>query len=562
MSRTKVTTKTAWDRYLPEDRVRYTGWQPWNSEPFWPSEPDSDAIKAIFVSEFFSGSDHHNDPDLQVRFFAEGSHHKVYEATHPSWTQPYLLRVALGVDPCLKTESEMATLAYLRHKTTIPVPKPIAWISGVDARIGYEWSLEEKVPGVVLESVWRKMPWDKKVNLVRQVARMMEELWRHKFNKVGSLYVTQAQTNNSSSALSVRPRHVRLEDMVEPQFFVGPTLEYEFGSGRRHYLSTTRGPFNNTRDWLEAHTEVERAHFQSAKALLDEAPAALLKDQEEWENLVAEEIAFGIDTNDFLGLYDRYIENCDTCLRLLPKLYPEDRPSDTKSTSERPCGLENHSKPTSEQYFLNHQDLNDTNILVDPETFAITGIIDWERSGVYPAWHSVGYPKFISEQDPSDKGEPPIPETYDEEDDNYKPIPAEERIEWEAMKLRQEFDKQLVELGCTSKPGPLSLFDTVTKDVLGRICELGTDLEYWQNMLNDVHEKLAALEQERNEIADLERVSKAKTEALRQTLEEELRDFQERQNRELEGVISLYERMKEEIKQNFVRKRKLENITA
>jgi len=70
----------------------------------------------------------------------------------------------------------MATLAFLRQRITIPVARPIAWDSSADNSLGYEWCLVEKLPGVELRDVWRKMPWEKKLDLVDDLAVVMTQL--------------------------------------------------------------------------------------------------------------------------------------------------------------------------------------------------------------------------------------------------------------------------------------------------------------------------------------------------------------------------------------------------
>ncbi|KAJ6005128.1 hypothetical protein N7540_012927 [Penicillium herquei] len=42
--------------------------------------------------------------------------------------------------------------------------------------------------------------------------------------------------------------------------------------------------------------------------------------------------------------------------------------------------------PSPLPWTLTHGDLTNCNIMVDPETFKLTGIIDWERSGYFPVW--------------------------------------------------------------------------------------------------------------------------------------------------------------------------------
>lgn len=57
-------------------------------------------------------------------------------------------------------------------------------------------------------------------------------------------------------------------------------------------------------------------------------------------------------------------------------------------------------------YLLCHEDLNSANILVEPSTFKITGIINCEMICILIAFD---YPKFLRDVDPMDDKEPPIP---------------------------------------------------------------------------------------------------------------------------------------------------------
>lgn len=47
--------------------------------------------------------------------------------------------------PRLKTESEVATMSYLREKTTVPVPRIYHYDSNPYNRLGGEWILMSKV---------------------------------------------------------------------------------------------------------------------------------------------------------------------------------------------------------------------------------------------------------------------------------------------------------------------------------------------------------------------------------------------------------------------------------
>lgn len=56
-----------------------------------------------------------------------------------------IARVARRFMPRLKVESEVATLAYLRAHTRIPVPVVYAWDSNPYNRLGGEWILMSRV---------------------------------------------------------------------------------------------------------------------------------------------------------------------------------------------------------------------------------------------------------------------------------------------------------------------------------------------------------------------------------------------------------------------------------
>jgi len=61
------------------------------------------------------------------------------------------------------------------------------------------------------------------------------------------------------------------------------------------------------------------------------------------------------------------------------------------------------SKPSTDSvtaspiFHFSHGDLNESNILLDPETGAITGVIDWELAGFRPAWNAVANSLWFDE---------------------------------------------------------------------------------------------------------------------------------------------------------------------
>ena len=72
---------------------------------------------------------------------------------------------------------------------------------------------------------------------------------------------------------------------------------------------------------------------------------------------------------------------------------------------------------------------------MDPETYRISGIVDWEMINVAPDWKATEHPKFLQYMEPEDEEEPPIPSYEDESD-----IALYIRDRWDYRILRLHFD--------------------------------------------------------------------------------------------------------------------------
>ena len=69
------------------------------------------------------GCDEEVLPD--VSFYAQGAFNKLYKVSTVDTT--CLMRASLPFDPRYKTESEVATIEFVRQKTSLPVPRIIAF---------------------------------------------------------------------------------------------------------------------------------------------------------------------------------------------------------------------------------------------------------------------------------------------------------------------------------------------------------------------------------------------------------------------------------------------------
>ncbi len=302
-----LTNNMAWLRYLPDDRLKWT--EGWDSHPVWPTEPDASIMKDLVWSECSpSGSASSLKAQLEVDFLADGSHHKVYNVTLPGRLEPLIFRVAIPIDPVLKMQSEVASLRFLAERTSVPVPKCLAWGPAARTELGYDWCLMEKLPGVELRSVWRKMPWEAKLELTDRLAGILSQLWKpeHKFDQIGSIFALPKHVSDGTAADGATT------------YMVGSAVDSCFFSGRRRYLHQSRGPFSSCRGWLDCLITLEKEVITTTKTLLDHkdemTPAHLATD---WERLVEDGLKID-DEDEFLGAYDEAIDTVQAYHKLPP----------------------------------------------------------------------------------------------------------------------------------------------------------------------------------------------------------------------------------------------------
>ena len=436
----------------PEDHARLQWTDGYYRDPVWPREPNIAAVRSLAKRHLQSQfSTQIEGTSLEISFFAEGLYNKLYKISRSEIGFPsYLLRVAIPVVPYFKTESEVATLAYLRANTSVPVPRVIAWQSNVDNELGFEWLIMEVMEGVPLYDVWRKIPWAEKFELIDSLAGLVKKIQEHKFSSIGALYFKSAGRYEARTQVTITDRNVALSDVATDKlpeaesvqlaeaslstdlqvlqllssptcieyvkrdhkspadrpcgqltlskeysrddFVIGPLFDALFFMENRPNLPGDRGPYANSVEWLRQMINIQREYTKSIP----------LEDNDEY-TFCSE------DAPAILSL-------CNEFLEILPVVFEEE-------------------EEDSSSYVLNHSDLNLANILVHPETFSITAIVDWEMVNVVPQWVARDYPEFLRFQEPLDEVEPPIPSYEDEE-----AIPVSLRDRWDYRLLRRHWD--------------------------------------------------------------------------------------------------------------------------
>jgi len=282
--------------------------------------------------------------------------------------------VALAVEPGDngKVRSEVATLDYIKRRTTIPVPAVIAHNSSSDNELGFEWILMEKVPGVQLSDSWPSLSDTTKSSITREIASYILQMRKHcLFHEIGGLYHS-----------------------TEDEFILGPIVtQFMFMGGRRHLLPRNRGPYSHDSEFMRAFIDVQKADIHLLQTMPFEHP-----------NFDEDLLEDGPDI----------IHAMDNLLTLVPKLFPT---------------VEN-DKPF--RTVLLHPDLSLNNIMIDPRTLKVAGIIDWECTNASPLWQD-RYPQFLTGPE------------VEEEPARVKPGDTDELrnelwADWEKMRLRAVFD--------------------------------------------------------------------------------------------------------------------------
>ena len=436
------------------NRLKWSG-SGFTRRPVWPRNPDLAVIKRLAKKHLLSMlPSHFDDANFHVQFFAEGSFNKLYRVSYATHPLSYMFRVTLPTDPYFKVESEVATLAFLVAKTSIPVARVVAWDSNWDTELGFEWLLTEMIEGVTLHDVWRQVPWERKVSLTEEVAGMIEQLERHKFDNIGSLYLAppleienseqelRSQVGNventddeggseeveiqkltigssspvtsldnilSSAASTEREKAKKDRNLVSTaDFTIGHMFDEVFVSESRVYLPGNRGPFQSSLEWMQAAVAMQVEYINKGMSV---------------SKFNAEETESVEYDSSFQKDAPKMKEICNGILNMLPEIF-----KDEKKGSD---------------FVLHHHDINAANILVDPETFEITGILDWEMICVVPKWKTATEPSFLEyiEYDwESFSKAPPLPPSWDEEKDGFA---IEDYDRWAYKQLRDHYNAAL-----------------------------------------------------------------------------------------------------------------------
>ncbi|OAX40566.1 hypothetical protein K503DRAFT_714283 [Rhizopogon vinicolor AM-OR11-026] len=390
----------------------------------------------------------------RIKFLSSGTFHKAYLVTLADARQ-LVARVARRFMSRLKTESEVATMHYLRERTSIPVPDVYYYDANPYNRLGGEYILMSKAKGVPLSSVYHTLSNEELKSLFANVASITIPLFAQRFSHIGSLYLEGAGTgapaplsgssstsltptatrstingfkfmplltmSSSSSITTIRPPAKTVPQLNSaPECHIGPIVSWPFFGSNRGDLShpdeIERGPWSSTHAYLascvdrevrgvvlenEGKSAPHRLHLDpdeirsSRHHHLNAVPGDQSDDSDEWDAQESEEEWDG--PGDVMYRDYRRMQRSTFLIAHIMRREESVRKEMSRwmRVMERLGASDDHSVGM-EEFGLDCHDMNLENVFVDENDHTkITCVIDWESTTTRPLWACAHLPTFL-----------------------------------------------------------------------------------------------------------------------------------------------------------------------
>ncbi|KJK66758.1 Phosphotransferase enzyme family protein [Aspergillus parasiticus SU-1] len=241
--------------------------------------------------------------------------------------------------PMLTINSEVATMEYLRLKTSIPIPKVLTWSDDPSNPVRSEYIIQEHVEGVQLHGTWPSMSTHQHMLCTKAISFLIKEMAALDFPAFGSLYFSDSPIDQS--------KKVPLQD---ERFCIGPSCSPIFWNTSPGELELYGGPSVDCGPRMDlpsyslgliksGYTRIPQGH--------------MVKDEQ----------------LPYQGSIQDHTELLETSQKVLDRLIQDPRILEAAS-------------PT-----LIHADLHKRNIYVSPDDpTVVTGVIDWQSTSVEPAF--------------------------------------------------------------------------------------------------------------------------------------------------------------------------------
>ncbi|KAH8900132.1 kinase-like protein [Thozetella sp. PMI_491] len=312
-----------------------------------------------------------------LAFGSDTAHQIPSVAPGPDGSVVLVLRVSGRHFPRIKTANEVGVMKWVRSHTSIPVPAVVKFDDHDDNVLGHEYTLLEKVPGTSVDKLYNQLDEEQKRSLIEQLADFVIQLHSQPWSHpyVGGLVSTDVDTITE-----------------------GPPMEETF--------------------WMLSDVD---QYWSDTPVSEDPMSLNPLKPVHSWTSYIKEcleRYVYAIQIHPSLVFMRELVPQIQSFAERLTTVYREE--------------LDKVS------YVLGHKDLHFANIMCDPATMRITGILDWEFASVVPAprWNPVK--AFLWNTQNNEDSKPEKERLYTIFEDICRSRDAEWLLEQVKMTPRQE----------------------------------------------------------------------------------------------------------------------------
>ncbi|RYP74917.1 hypothetical protein DL771_002701 [Monosporascus sp. 5C6A] len=264
-------------------------------------------------------------PAIDIRQVAvTAQYHGVYFITVPPNNKAIhnelVLRVSGNHLPYIKTENEVGVMAWVAKNTKIPIPALVGYDSTPNNPTGHEYTLMSRVPGETICNIYSSLSPDEICQILDQLIDMLTELHAHDFSAIGGLYLD-------------RNGEIQVGRIVDETYWQVPDIEILWPQGETVDSLNLGGPY-------ATYTELVAGQVNTYIRLIN------LHDKLEF-------------MRDAIPHLERFAAAVGSNREYAPEL-------------------------NKVKLRLAHKDLHFANMLYDRSSNRITGILDWEFSGVVP----------------------------------------------------------------------------------------------------------------------------------------------------------------------------------
>ncbi|KAB8200234.1 hypothetical protein BDV34DRAFT_217358 [Aspergillus parasiticus] len=231
-----------------------------------------------------------------------------------------VLPTKIAGPPMLTINSEVATMEYLRLKTSIPIPKVLTWSDDPSNPVRSEYIVQEHVEGVQLHGTWPSMSTHQHILCTKAISFLIKEMAALDFPAFGSLYFSDSPIDQSKK-VPLQDERFCIGPSCSPIFWIPALASWNFMEGQ----VLTAVP--------SGYTRIPQGH--------------MVKDEQ----------------LPYQGSIQDHTELLETSQKVLDRLIQDPRILEAAS-------------PT-----LIHADLHKRNIYVSPDDpTVVTGVIDWQST--------------------------------------------------------------------------------------------------------------------------------------------------------------------------------------